>query len=737
MRLFEFSCKSSHICRYLVMSVFLAALVVNGTGTLMAQPTTLTINAGQQLSIGGVSTLDRGQFFTHTSTLFPPSSTASNPLGINLRFEVYSEDGLNLTAGRVSTEFDQFITDGLPEDFNRPGFVDPLALLFELQGPYRDFVTTGTRYESIRDSVTRPIFVNSGRSSAAFIPAIFRTGEQSDLFPNRDFYADFLRTYLREVVFGPNSFYPVPTDRYHIELINEPDLHVPGAFGGPGAAATLLASGQELARYHRDIAQDVKSEFPSTSIGGPSLAITDFAGDNYLRWNGTVKPFIDIAGADLDFYAIHPYERYDVQANGTVLRAVMQSPGRINSQIDMMLNQQEQSHGNRLPISMTEYSSFNFGVNRSIDNAAFAGYPRDEQQWDQSRNIREQLLLYINRPDAILSAVPFIFAAHFRNDAPTLEVDDNVIYERVANGDFVETFIGNTMRIYAPVKGDYINVEGTGEDLQSAAFRDGDTVYLLLNNLLDSPQQLDLNLLLSGAGTVDSAEITRVYRNGFGINVFQQNQDITSTFSNLTMNPKEGAVITFGISGDNGFTQMLSDETYFGDQVAVALNDGFLGRSPQILIDADTSNAIAAKLRVGYSRSRVDAFLVTINGNDIPVAAAGKGIDDEEFGLIDDGLISREVDIPLEFLNDGQNQLRLTFTGGGFISSTALVVTSTPPDTILLGDVDLDGAVNFLDIPAFITLLIAGDYQAEADINIDDVVDFADIPLFIDILVGQ
>ena len=66
-----------------------------------------------------------------------------------------------------------------------------------------------------------------------------------------------------------------------------------------------------------------------------------------------------------------------------------------------------------------------------------------------------------------------------------------------------------------------------------------------------------------------------------------------------------------------------------------------------------------------------------------------------------------------------------------------LVVTSTPPDTILLGDVDLDGAVNFLDIPAFITLLIAGDYQAEADINIDDVVDFADIPLFIDILVGQ
>ena len=70
----------------------------------MAQPTSLTINAGQQLSIGGVSTLDRGQFFTHTSTIFPPSSTTSNPEMRNLRLEIYSENGLNLTAGRVSTE---------------------------------------------------------------------------------------------------------------------------------------------------------------------------------------------------------------------------------------------------------------------------------------------------------------------------------------------------------------------------------------------------------------------------------------------------------------------------------------------------------------------------------------------------------------------------------------------------------------------------------------------------------
>ncbi len=55
----------------------------------------------------------------------------------------------------------------------------------------------------------------------------------------------------------------------------------------------------------------------------------------------------------------------------------------------------------------------------------------------------------------------------------------------------------------------------------------------------------------------------------------------------------------------------------------------------------------------------------------------------------------------------------------------------------ILGDVNLDGAVNFSDIPSFISILISGGYQAEADIDQNDEVDFADIPLFIDILMNQ
>ena len=58
------------------------------------------------------------------------------------------------------------------------------------------------------------------------------------------------------------------------------------------------------------------------------------------------------------------------------------------------------------------------------------------------------------------------------------------------------------------------------------------------------------------------------------------------------------------------------------------------------------------------------------------------------------------------------------------------------PD-VLKGDVDMDGDVDFDDIPPFIAVLQSGDFQAEADCDCNKVVDFADIPAFIAILQEQ
>ncbi len=56
---------------------------------------------------------------------------------------------------------------------------------------------------------------------------------------------------------------------------------------------------------------------------------------------------------------------------------------------------------------------------------------------------------------------------------------------------------------------------------------------------------------------------------------------------------------------------------------------------------------------------------------------------------------------------------------------------------VLLGDVNLDGVVDFLDISPFIASLTSDQYQAEADVNEDGFVNFLDIAPFIGVLSTQ
>ena len=76
------------------------------------------------------------------------------------------------------------------------------------------------------------------------------------------------------------------------------------------------------------------------------------------------------------------------------------------------------------------------------------------------------------------------------------------------------------------------------------------------------------------------------------------------------------------------------------------------------------------------------------------------------------------------------------FDFGPAFRGATLTVTLTEPN-VLLGDVNLDGVVNFLDISSFIGVLSAGGFQAEADCNEDGSVNFLDISVFISILSGE
>ena len=64
------------------------------------------------------------------------------------------------------------------------------------------------------------------------------------------------------------------------------------------------------------------------------------------------------------------------------------------------------------------------------------------------------------------------------------------------------------------------------------------------------------------------------------------------------------------------------------------------------------------------------------------------------------------------------------------------VVSCADDDDVLLGDVNLDGLVNLLDVAPFVDLISNGVFQAEADINQDGTINLLDVGPFVDLLSG-
>ena len=84
----------------------------------------------------------------------------------------------------------------------------------------------------------------------------------------------------------------------------------------------------------------------------------------------------------------------------------------------------------------------------------------------------------------------------------------------------------------------------------------------------------------------------------------------------------------------------------------------------------------------------------------------------------------------------GYASFQKTGTGNAStISNFEIAVTDS--SVTLLGDVNLDGFINFQDITPFIGLLSSGGFQAEADIDMNGEVNFSDIGPFIGLLSGQ
>ena len=176
----------------------------------------------------------------------------------------------------------------------------------------------------------------------------------------------------------------------------------------------------------------------------------------------------------------------------------------------------------------------------------------------------------------------------------------------------------------------------------------------------------------------------------------------------------------------------IRDSAFAADNTNVAI-DGLLANS------AAGDTIVLSVWGIGDNVGQDANFTVTYGSN----TASEGNTQATRYNGPDQGQGSAEGSIPFvnfTFVADGVTD-RISFDIGGsgvFVPINAFSLSVTPAlNETFLGDVNLDGVVNFLDISPFIAVLSSGDFQAEADCNQNGFVNFLDISPFIGILSGS
>ena len=239
---------------------------------------------------------------------------------------------------------------------------------------------------------------------------------------------------------------------------------------------------------------------------------------------------------------------------------------------------------------------------------------------------------------------------------------------------------------------------------------------------------------VSGAGDINGDGIDDVIIGNYPSSsvsdsyvVFGQITGFSSSLDLSTLNGANGFTLTgipgsftgVSVSGAGDVNGDGFDDLIIGASEAIDTITSLAGASYVVF---GTNNGFSSSLDLSTLDGTNGFVLNGVNfddrsGNSVSAAGDvnGDGIDDLIIGAY---LGNRVLD-----------QLSNASTGESYVVFGQAAVPSP-----LIGDVNQDGEVNFLDIAPFISILSSDGFLEEADINEDGVVDFLDIGPFIDVL---
>ena len=328
---------------------------------------------------------------------------------------------------------------------------------------------------------------------------------------------------------------------------------------------------------------------------------------------------------------------------------------------------------------------------------------------------------------------------------------DELNFSVSTSGDVLGSFSGSDLALGGGVTVNLLL------DTSELGFRNG-VINITSNGegaLLNGSTQIEVSFVVGDAGPQTSAVLTSVFSaqveedeiDAFG-------EEVNSAFFNVQGDDDAFTVYSLVDFDTSSIGQVLAINSLSLELTqsnpAFSANGGlefFLASDTRVVELTDTARYISDQANGGANTGAAvvgDAFGTLFPlGSGTFIETATGDVDSVVFSLdaageafaisqINSGGLLRIIATPADV------EVQATYSGADSIltppSPPVLNVTAVPGEEVLLGDVNLDGEVDFLDISPFILILSTGDFQPEADIDESGSVDFLDISPFIIIL---
>lgn len=483
-------------------------------------------------------------------------------------------------------------------------------------------------------------------------------GRLQIMMPWLSFFVDALSSYYGS---GGTSGQPKPTI---VEIMNEPFVY----------ASNLGTTRANLSEMHRVVATRIKQVHPDVRVGGYTAAYPEYEGGNFGHWNNNWKTYIDTAGAVSDFYSLHLYDNHQQAEAPSDVQ--YRSGSNVEAILDMIEHYSWLKLGEVKPFNISEYGALPVTGDQPYSRVT------DWENLSAFNKIHMQLL---ERSNNVMKSMPFMIlkAEWGRNSVSGNPYTSRILRQKFeaageTGDEWVYTDLVKFYELWADVNGTRVDSHSSDPDLQVDSYVDGQTAYIIVNNLDHlSERTIDLNVRGATGNSLAWIDVKYLHADAAGESVMDAYRiDGSSVAADdvLQLNVEKSATVllTCRYASNLAIGETSTETKYYASSYlqAITANTPLTFQINNVARRTENGEAV---LRLGLGRDHGKSLKpkLLVNGYEVEVPDNWRGYDQSSrprfFGVI-------EIPVPYAYLK-WNNNISIEFPdSAGHVSSLALQV---------------------------------------------------------------